>query len=358
MKKKSEERVLTTVEISKNHEITSIDGQEYFSNDRRCYRVLFSRNSVCPGCPHRQIIEEKKHRIIDFKPQKELPKFRLKLFPILDENGEVSDIKERISIPDSEPIKYFQKDLIDRLSDSLLKSKEFPIEKKLFIATLRRCVESQNLILSQVAHQIQHPLSIARGYIELFFKSPSEEYQKVIDQELVNLMELTNKILKFAQIEFGMVKLDLKRVEVVSFLRKIYQRFERDNESHEFNFLVPEGKRYFIKIDQKEFEDVIRIFLENAFKYVPKGKQIELGIKNRKDGVFIYVSDNGEGMDHERKEKIFDPFFRGSASSHGTGLGLWIAKNIVRQHGGDIWVESRKGNGAKFCVRIALEKKN
>ena len=355
MYNQSEQTVLTTVEIGRNQEIISVDGKKGTSI-KKCYEALFGRTTVCPGCPYRKIIKDKNtgSQLLYFKPQKELPKLQLELLPLVDSEGEVVVVRETISILENEPINYFHKGLIENLSERLFQSQEFPIEKRLLIAALRKCTKSQNLVLSQVAHQIQQPLSIIRGYVELALPSPSEEYKNIIDQELVNLMELTQKLLKFAQTEFGLQKLNLKKVEAVNFLHKIYHQFEQNNKTHKFDFQVPKGKKFFIKIDEKEFEDAIRILLENAFKYVPERRSIELGIKSRHDQFIIYVKDEGEGISDENKEKIFDHFFRGCEKSHGTGLGLWIAQNIIQQHGGRIEVQSKKGNGTQFAIELPL----
>jgi len=201
--------------------------------------------------------------------------------------------------------------------------------------------------------------------VELYFQNPTKHHKQIIDEELLNLMGQVQKLLRFAQTEFGNGKLELEMTEMIPFLRNIFDHFVKEKKSHKFKFNVPANRKIFAKIDCDEFSEVVQILLENAFKYVSKGKKIELGIEEQRasgqddkqaskagSNLLIFVRDEGSGIPKSNQEKIFASFFRGESYKSGTGLGLWIAKKIVQQHKGRMWVESEEGKGAEFFVRI------
>ena len=225
-------------------------------------------------------------------------------------------------------------------------------DKKKVELEVGRCLEGQTAILLQVAHQMQQPLALVRGYMELFLREPSSDSKKIIDAELLNMMGQVQKLLRFAQTEFGDGKLCFERTEIVGFLRGIFDQFVVGRDGYDFSFSVSEGCSFFVDVDRGEFSEVIQVFLENACKYVPDGGRIVLGVLMRNGELVISVKDNGDGISEVNQKRVFDSFFRGNSCESGTGLGLWIAKNIVDRHNGEVWVESVVGKGCEFFVRL------
>jgi signal transduction histidine kinase len=111
-------------------------------------------------------------------------------------------------------------------------------------------------------------------------------------------------------------------------------------------------------IDPARMRQVIDNLLSNAVKYGAERGRIEIGVTQNRDHVMLVVRDDGPGISAEEIPRLFDRFFRADAvrrtSTHGSGLGLSISRNIVRAHGGEITVKSAPGDGAAFVVRLPL----
>jgi signal transduction histidine kinase len=112
---------------------------------------------------------------------------------------------------------------------------------------------------------------------------------------------------------------------------------------------LPPVECYPAKINQ-----VIMNLLANAIDACPHGGHVEISTRRRPDAVEIEVADSGSGIDPAVRARIFDPFFTTKPQGEGTGLGLSISYGIVKDHGGTIQVESEKGQGAVFTVRLPL----
>lgn len=113
-----------------------------------------------------------------------------------------------------------------------------------------------------------------------------------------------------------------------------------------------------IQVDFAQWARVLHNLVENALAYSPDGTPVRVSAKLLGDSVLICVEDEGSGVPDEEKQRVFEKFYRGSASGSapsGTGLGLAIAREIVRSHGGRIWVEDVAPNGARFAIALPVK---
>jgi signal transduction histidine kinase len=112
-----------------------------------------------------------------------------------------------------------------------------------------------------------------------------------------------------------------------------------------------------ISVDYAQWVRVLSNLIENALAYTNADTRVCVGASVEEAGTRIWVEDQGPGIPPEEKERIFHKFYRGSTSrgASGTGLGLAIAKEIVRSHGGRIWVEDAEHRGARFVILLPQE---
>jgi signal transduction histidine kinase len=100
--------------------------------------------------------------------------------------------------------------------------------------------------------------------------------------------------------------------------------------------------------------------IDNALKYSPPGSPIDVTAELKDNRVIIRVRDRGPGIPERERERIFDKFYRRQTTkAHvpGSGLGLYIAREIARAHGGDVWVEGEPGSGSEFCVALPVQER-
>jgi two-component system phosphate regulon sensor histidine kinase PhoR len=111
-----------------------------------------------------------------------------------------------------------------------------------------------------------------------------------------------------------------------------------------------------VDADLRRLEQVLVNLLENAVKYIPAERRIEVAWEARPEGVFLHVRDNGQGIPAEHLPRLFERFYRvdqaRSREAGGTGLGLAIVKHIMQRHGGAVWVMSEVGQGTEFVCRF------
>ena len=127
----------------------------------------------------------------------------------------------------------------------------------------------------------------------------------------------------------------------------------------EDTFLLDPAENCMLQADRNMIKQVLRILCDNAVKYTPKGGTITIGVKRDGDSCLLSISDTGPGIPSEELPKIFERFYR-SDSAHkseggGHGLGLSIARIIVKAHGGKLRVRSKVGNGSTFIVELPCQ---
>lgn len=184
-------------------------------------------------------------------------------------------------------------------------------------------------------------------------------YSGLIKQENARMKKQVENVLNMSKLERNEVKLFLKETNVRELIKQITESFglivaQRNGTlSQEFN-----AQKYHFKIDEFHFSNMLINLLDNANKYSPE--KPEISIKTRNDGnwYIIEIADKGMGMVHHGKGKIFEKFFREETGNihnvKGQGLGLSYVKKIVELHKGQINVESQKGKGSTFTIRLPM----
>lgn len=214
-------------------------------------------------------------------------------------------------------------------------------------------------LLSSVSHDLRTPLATISGAASSIIEGTDaltldrcKEMVKEIYQESMRMNRLVSNLLDMTRLQSGTVQVvqELQPVDEVigAALNSMEDRLRdydvKTNVSPDLPCLIG---------DATLLQQVLLNLLENATKYAPPGSEIEISAQAANSMVTIAVSDRGPGVKNDRKEKIFEKFFReDSKSASGAGLGLAICNGIVQAHGGRIWVEDRPGGGAVFKFTI------
>jgi two-component system sensor histidine kinase HydH len=202
-----------------------------------------------------------------------------------------------------------------------------------------------------IAHEFRNPMGVIAGYTKLLLKSLDENDQRrELVQGILNEIEDMNRVmeelLKFSRSE-PIKKIDINLTKLI---KDVIQSMGDSADKIDFGLLNDVS----IKADETLLKQAIKNLLHNA---IDAGDMVwidvEKGVSLNKDGVFIVVRDNGAGIPVNDVDRIFMPFY--TTKDKGSGIGLALVQKIVTEHGGNISVESREGEGSTFRVFLPIE---
>lgn len=238
-----------------------------------------------------------------------------------------------------------------------------------YISLYKRLKEVDQLkddFISMASHELKSPLTAIRGYAE-FLKDARElsdqnkEYANRIDKSSKNLAILIEDMLDVSRIEQDRMKFEYSIFEVVPFLKEEFDNFKHQAQDKNLDFIFEiegDGKQK-IKLDQGKLRQIIINLLSNAVKYTKEGSVTLKTVIQKDKNIEIRISDTGIGMTEDQISKLFEKFSRIKTDEtkdvSGTGLGLWITKQLVENMGGKISVESIKDKGTDFVVIFSIK---
>jgi len=245
------------------------------------------------------------------------------------------------------------------------------LEKSLLKA--KKAAEAANRtksgFIANMSHELRTPLNSVIGFSDLLlegaFGTLNGKQAKYVNNILnsgKHLLEIINNLLDISILETGESSLDYEELDLASFIEEvknsIHPLASSKNVAIETDFDPGLGN---IRADRAKLKQILYNLLSNAIKFTPRGGKVSLDTR-KKDGVAeIRVTDNGIGIPLESHRKIFQPFVQGDSSSakeyKGVGLGLYIVKNFVELHGGEVWVNSEPGKGSTFTFTLPLERR-
>ncbi|RJP32941.1 MAG: sensor histidine kinase [Phycisphaerales bacterium] len=219
--------------------------------------------------------------------------------------------------------------------------------------------------VADVTHELKTPLALIRMFGETLLEGrvttedKRQEYYRVIMRESSRLTHLIDNILDFSRVEAAGRQLQLAPHDAAEVVRETYEsyQFELDHAGFEHRLKIADGLPV-VSIDRNAITQALINLISNAVKYSDDdrflGIDVECDTRRGARGVLISVHDRGIGIRPEDRAHVFDGFFRASDARvrerRGTGLGLALVKQIVEDHGGSVWVESRLVKGSTFRI--------
>ncbi|HTR34806.1 MAG TPA: ATP-binding protein [Bryobacteraceae bacterium] len=219
----------------------------------------------------------------------------------------------------------------------------------------RQSDELKSTLLDAVAHEFKTPLtSIKAASTALLSGSvPRPEQQHdliaIVDQEADRLSALVTEAIQMARIEAGRVRLRRDSYSVSDLVESVLNKMRPSIEERTVQVrIAPEIPA--VWVDSELIEVALRQLVDNALKYSPADAPVLIGAEFTDGRVIVRVADHGPGIPEQEQTRIFEKFYRAEASRQipGAGLGLVIAREIIHAHGGEIWVESKVGEGSIF----------
>lgn len=218
--------------------------------------------------------------------------------------------------------------------------------------------QKQAMFVAAASHELRTPLSVILSAAECCRDAAPERQQgfiRTIYQEGLRVSSLVTDMLTLSQSDSHRFPVRKEPTELDTLLMNSYEAFEplAREKSIQLSLTLPDGALPLCNVDPERISQVIAILLHNAISYTPNQGRIELSLARHKERFAVSVQDNGIGISDADKKRIFDRFYRVEKSRNRKdhfGLGLSIAHEIVKAHGGSIQVTDAEGGGSCFTV--------
>lgn len=247
------------------------------------------------------------------------------------------------------------------LLEQLRREQEQTARERGQVARLRALDKLQESFVLSVSHELKTPLTCIRTSVDLLSAAcagPTEaqtELIRTIDHHVRRLQVLVDDLLEITKLDAGQLTLAPRRTDLQQVVRRAVQSLSPLAQRKAQAVRVQElDSPCLVMVDRRRMEQVLTNILSNAITFTPREGHIDVRVQEAAGGFLVSVADDGPGISVEDQAHLFDKFYvvvddRGLS---GMGLGLYIARQIVELHGGHIWVESRLGEGSRFCFTV------
>ena len=256
-----------------------------------------------------------------------------------------------------------QRENIQKLANSLELTNEELASANI---RLKELDQQKSEFVSLASHQLRSPLTAIRGYASMItegeYGSVSPELKEPIEKiasSVKSMIIMVEDFLSISRIEQGRMKFDFTDFDLKKLAEEVvYElRPNADKAGLTLSFSAEPGKKYLVSGDQTKIKQTIINFLDNSMKYTPKGSIAVSIRKDAYDKIQIAIADTGIGISKETLPKLFQKFTRASDANKtnvmGTGLGLYVAKQMIEAHKGKVWAESPgEGKGSTFFIEL------
>ncbi|MET3617976.1 signal transduction histidine kinase [Peptoniphilus olsenii] len=260
-------------------------------------------------------------------------------------------------------------DYIDAARDGMLESPEFDekelskIKSKLIKFLYASQVKEFKInteknktkdLIADISHQTKTPISNLSLYISLLENDPKDDYIEIIKYELDKLKFLIETLIKSSRLESDIIRLQKNTANLSDLVKDILVEFKSILNEKEIIIILKDEELIF-DLDERWLKEAIHNLIDNAIKYSPNKSTINISVYKSYLNYNLDIENECKYLSEETLPKIFERFYRGknSVSKDGLGLGLFIAREIIKKHGGNIKA-SLNNNKIKFAVDFPL----
>lgn len=217
------------------------------------------------------------------------------------------------------------------------------------------------------AHQLRTPLSAIKWTLRMLLDGDlgkiTKEQREFLEKTYRSnerMIKLINDLLNVTRIEEGRFIYKRSLVDFRDVVGKIIETYRDEISRKEIRLKYKKPKEKFdLFVDEEKISLAVQNLIDNAIRYTPQRGEIEIELKKGEKEILFKIKDSGIGIPEDQKERIFQKFFRAANAmrfvTEGTGLGLFITKNIIEAHGGKIWFESKEGKGTTFYFTLPIK---
>ena len=232
------------------------------------------------------------------------------------------------------------------------------LDRQRMKADFKKQEMSSKKMLANISHDIKTPLTVILGYLDILrLENREDETLQKVETKAKQVLELLDEFFTLAKLEAGDTNIEMAKVNINEVCREnvlcfyeILTRKELDVE-----VVIPEEDVY-VRGDKESIGRIVNNLLSNAIRYGGDGKYLGFFLEEEKDFIRIDVVDKGKGIEKQFASNVFDRLYTMEDSRNrniqGNGLGLTIARNLARQMGGDVVLDSQPGIRTVFAVRL------
>jgi signal transduction histidine kinase len=215
--------------------------------------------------------------------------------------------------------------------------------------------------VAMVSHELRTPLTPLKGFLATLLEGTAEdspearrEYYRIMLRQTDRLERLIMDLLDVSQIESGTLVVKVRPVEVTSIVSELIAEFREQNPRRTIDLQIVNGQML-ARADPFRVQQVVANLVSNALKYSPADSPVEIGVAMIGNEAVVSVTDHGPGIQAPETDRVFDRFYRAGTVRRevgGTGLGLYIARQLVEAMDGRLWLVSRPGAGSTFSFSL------
>lgn len=229
------------------------------------------------------------------------------------------------------------------------------------LTPIRQVETTRREFVSNVSHELRTPIASIRAMVETLQRGAMDDRQVAsdfmerINRDIVRMNDLVSELLELSLLESGQMKLDVSPIDLIPFLEEIRQEYQVEADTKKIRLRVEEDShRLRVLGDRGKVRQILANLLDNALKATAESGEIGLSAEVQNRFTKVNVRDTGAGIAQEHLPHIFERFYKVDRSRRdgGTGLGLSIVKHLVQAQNGEVWVESREGEGSTFSFTL------
>ncbi len=236
-------------------------------------------------------------------------------------------------------------------------------EREKIVRELKKSENLRTEFMNIAAHELKSPVTPIKGYLELISADREaneriKNWARISLRNTERLLHLINDILDVSRLETDTMRFNMERIDIVEILQDAAEDIlpAVHNKNLKFQKDFPEHLPQILG-DKCRLSQVLKNLLVNAVKFTDYGSII-LRAEEKDKCIFIYVEDTGIGISNNELQKIFQKLYQAYTGedrrNEGMGLGLFICKEIIKKHHGEIWAESEVGKGSRFTIKIPI----
>ena len=305
---------------------------------KKCYEIFCGKSSMTGKCPIRETLTTRKPSIMEINYDKMDGYFMATASPIISEEGEITGTV------------YVVKDITEYRNIQL---QMINAEK----------LASMGQMAAGFAHEINNPMSSIAGCTELLIdqldsdelKKISQydyflEYLNIIYREAFRCRDIIRGMLRFSRKEF-----ERGTININSLLKEVLSLLDYTIKVQKIH-LVQEyiSSTNLLQADEGEIRQILLALIVNAIDVMPNGGTLTIKTQDLNENIHITIQDTGSGIAPQIRDKVFDPFFTTKSVGKGTGLGLFIAFNLLKKYHGKIELKSTGSTGSTFTVTLPI----